>query len=201
MNKYDLSNYICSEEDTMSNPFASLAGHFDHEAPTTIDAGQAETTAGTTPAKTPKRKKVAAEPEKKAPLADDKKRQKLGDTFLVRLKLFRNPYDEKTPTGIEYKKYGIPLGDRKYLNFFIHGRPDARKGDVIIAEAQAWWTELPDGRQFVHVDLNPTDLGATRNIRILKDKNNLPDDLPKGTYVRSLPYPMEAAVAFVPIKN
>ena len=78
--------------------------------------------------------------------------------------------------------------------------PDIKKGDEIVAEAQMWRTELPDGRKFVHIDLNPTELGATRYVRILPNKEDKPD-LPKGTYVRSLPHPMQAAVAFVPIKD
>jgi len=189
----------------MTNQFASLAPLFGLKTSTNVEPAPVETPKPKKKPMTATRKawapkvEVATKAAEALPV-DDKKRVKIGDTFLVTFKIMRKPYDESTPTGIKYKKYGIPIGDKKYVNFFIHGMPDVKKGDEIVAEAQMWRTELPDGRKFVHIDLNPTELGATRYVRILLNKDDKPD-LPKGTYVRSLPHPMEAAVAFVPIKN
>lgn len=86
-----------------------------------------------------------------------------------------------TPDGVPYEQFGLPVSGG-FVHFHLFDREKCSTlGKKLLVETQIWMKTMPDGMQFLYVDLYPTDKPLTHDRKIFQRRQEVPDDLPAGS--------------------
>lgn len=111
------------------------------------------------------------------------------------------PADEDNPPNrfvqfVQNVKGGV-------VNFFYHGdNPELACGTRVIANVEIWRKALPDGRQFLYVDLDPPvkpDAAITHRIAVMSCKASDIDG--SSLTVFETPEPLQGVVVVAPVES
>ena len=104
----------------------------------------------------------------------------------------------QTPDGVPYEQFGLPVSGG-FLNFHIFDYAKCvRRGNKLWVEAKVWRKTMSDGRQFLYVDLHPTEERLTHERKLYQRPEDVPNDLPVGTIRFDTLAPINGVLVFIP---
>lgn len=86
-----------------------------------------------------------------------------------------------TPDGVPYEQFDLSVTGG-YVHFHLYDREKCTTlGKKLVVEAQVWVKTMPDGMQFLYVDLYPTNKPLTHDRKIFQRQQEVPAVLPEGS--------------------
>jgi hypothetical protein len=103
-----------------------------------------------------------------------------------------------TPDGVPYEQFDLSVSGG-YIHFHLFDREKCvARGKKLWVEAQVWMKTMPDGMQFLYVDLHPTDKPLTHDRKIFQRQQEVPAVLPEGSLRFNTFGHIRGSLVFVP---
>lgn len=125
------------------------------------------------------------------------KRELLG-TCIISIPQPRVMKDLTTPDGVPYKQFGVPVAGG-YINFHLFDETQCQtRGKRIWVRAEVKKKTMPDCKEFLYVDLYPTEERLTHDRKIFEHSKDVPAELPEGSMQFDTYGHIHGSLVFVP---